>query len=175
MFAVHPLDGPIELEARPDRARPGGHRLFDADVVLARECRLAELTQHDLLVVDDEAGIPAGVADAGANMRQLLSEAAGGYVAAEMRPDAGVATARAFERQSGRAPVGFARGVVMNLGEADALEPPRGSRAQVSLGVVAVDDHRPAALELVRRPAVELLERNVDRPWQVHLFEVGAR
>jgi hypothetical protein len=65
------------------------------------------------------------------------------------------------------APVGLARGVVVHLLEADAFERRRGSRAHVSLVVVAVDDHRSTAIEPARRLPVELLERDVDRPRQV--------
>src|SRR4029450_5063940 len=109
-----------------------------------------------------EAGVPAGGAHAGANIAQPLVEAAGGNVAAEVRGDPGLAAARALERHPGRAPAGLAGDVVISLGEADALEPPRGPWARVSLVVVAVDDHRSAALELPGRFAVEFLERDLD-------------
>src|SRR3712207_8418598 len=45
-------------------------------------------------------------------------------------------------RSPPRPPVGLAGDVVVDVREAEALEPPRGSRAHVSLVVVAVDDHR---------------------------------
>src|SRR6266540_1929437 len=161
--------------ARPRRARPGAHRLLDADVVFTCECCAAESAEHDLFVVDDEAGIPAGGAHAGPNSGELLVEAAGGDIATKMRADPGFATACAFERQSGRAPVGLAGDVVVNVGEADALEPPRGPWAHVSLVVVAVDDHRPFSVELASRLPVEFLQRDVDRTGQVLLLELGGR
>jgi hypothetical protein len=37
----------------------------------------------------------------------------------------------------------------MDVGEAECFEPPRGSRAEVSLDVLAVDDDRPVAFEHV--------------------------
>jgi hypothetical protein len=43
--------------------------------------------------------------------------------------------------------------------------------AEVSLVVVAVDDHRPFAVELAPGPLVDLLERDVDRPDDVLLTE----
>src|SRR5436190_20909624 len=92
-----------------------------------------------------------------------------------MRTDPGAAAARALERQSGGAPVSLAGDVVMNLCEADALEPPRGPWAHVSLVVVAVDDHRAPACELPGRLAVEFLEWDVDRSGHVFLFELGGR
>src|SRR5262249_22967759 len=172
---AHALDGAVELEARPYRVRARRHRLLDADVVFARECCPTEPAEHDLFLVDHEAGVPAGGAHARANLAEPLVEATGRDVAVEMRADPGVAAASAFERQSGRAPVGFAGDVVVNLSEAYALEPPRGSWAQVSLIVVAVDDHRPLAVELSGGLAVELFERDVDRSGQVFLFELGDR
>src|ERR671935_21774 len=47
--------------------------------------------------------------------------------------------------------------------------------ADVSLVVVAVDDHRPVAVELVRRAFVELLQRDVDRAHDVLLGKVLRR
>jgi hypothetical protein len=48
--------------------------------------------------------------------------------------------------------------------EPDALKPRRGSWAHVALEVVAVDDHRPFAVKLLRALAVELFERERSRP-----------
>jgi hypothetical protein len=48
--------------------------------------------------------------------------------------DARAAVGLFFERKSERPPVGLASDVVVNTSEGDLLEPPRGSRAQVSLG-----------------------------------------
>ena len=56
-LAAHPLDRPIELEARPDRARPGAHRLLDPSVAVLCKGRATEPAEHDLFVVDDEAGV----------------------------------------------------------------------------------------------------------------------
>src|SRR5262245_43403943 len=63
----------------------------------------------------------------------------------------------------------------MNFAEADALEPPRGSRAQVSLVVVAIDDHRPPALEPPRRLRIQGLQGDVDRAGKVLLLVLGLR
>src|SRR5205823_10468728 len=123
-----------------------------------------------LLFADDAARGPAGGPHADADLDELFAEPAGGNVAAQIGDNPGFASTRAFERQAGRAPVGLAGGVVMCLTEADALEPPRGPWARVSLIVVAVDDHRPPALELSSRLAVEFLERDVDRTRQVLLL-----
>lgn len=77
---------------------------------------------------------------------------------------AGLAPVLALERKPGAPAVGLAGDVLVDPLEPDALEPRRGSWAHVSLGVVAVDDHRAIAVELLRALAVELLERDADRP-----------
>src|SRR6266511_1504532 len=65
--------------------------------------------------------------------------------------------------------------VVVHAPEPHRLEPPRGSWAEVSLVVVAVDNHRPVAVELARRALVEFLERDVDRADDVLLAELLRR
>src|SRR5437870_5869065 len=57
VLAAHSLDRPVELEARPYRARPGAHRLLDAHVVFTGESCATEPAERNLLVVDDEAGV----------------------------------------------------------------------------------------------------------------------
>jgi hypothetical protein len=63
----------------------------------------------------------------------------------------------------------------MHAAEADAFEPRRGSRAEVSLIVVAVDDHRPARIERRRRLDVERLQREVERTREVLVVETVRR
>src|SRR5919199_1935202 len=67
----------------------------------------------------------------------------------------------AVERQVGQ-PVGLAVRVVVHRGEPGGFEPPRGSRAHVLDGVVAVHDHRAGPVQLVGA-RVEFLQRQVDR------------
>src|SRR6266540_3829982 len=78
-------------------------------------------------------------------------------------------------RQAVRAPILLAGDVVVHAPEPHRLEPPRGSWAEVSLVVVAVDNHRPVAVELARRALVEFLERDVDRADDVLLAELLRR
>jgi hypothetical protein len=80
-------------------------------------------------------------------------------------------------------PVGLAGGVVVDVLEAERFEPTRGSWAQVSDIVVAVDDDRTPSVERARAVSVELFEGDVDRTrkmdigifgrWQ-HLHELGS-
>src|SRR5581483_7155567 len=59
--------------------------------------------------------------------------------------------------------------------EAERFEPPRGSRAHVSLVVVAVDDDRPVAVELTRPLPFQLLEGDVDCAREVLFFVFVVR
>src|SRR5205085_9276018 len=59
-------------------------------------------------------------------------------------------------------PVGLAGRVVVDLGKAERFEPPRGSWTDVSLEVVAVDDHRSIFAQLGRRLCAQLLQRDAD-------------
>lgn len=78
----------------------------------------------------------------------------------------------ALYRQTVCEPVFLARDIVGDLGETELLEPPRGSGAEISLIVVAVDEHRPFAVELTLSTLVELPQGDTDRPGEVYLPEL---
>jgi hypothetical protein len=59
--------------------------------------------------------------------------------------------------------------------EAESLEPPRGSRAQVSLEVEAVRDNGSAAIQASGALRVELLQREVDRARKVAVLVLVPR
>ena len=83
-----------------------------------------------------------------------------------------------LDRQFVGQPVDLARDVVVDLGEPECVEPARGSCAEVSERVPAVDDHGPLAVEHARGRRIELLERKVHRARQVVKDEahlVGGR
>jgi hypothetical protein len=95
----------------------------------------------------------------------------------------GQAGVSALDREAACRPVGLPGDVVVDLGEAELLEPPRGPRAQVSERVVAVDDDRLLRIELSRCPLGEVTQRDVDGTGQVlvvvlpggqHLDELGT-
>jgi len=98
-----------------------------------------------------------------------------GQFASNVGADAGAARPLTFDREPIRAPVGFTGAVVVDAREADTLEPPRGSWADVSLVVVAVRDHRKALVELAGRRAVEQLEWDVDRAGQMFVVVLVRR
>jgi len=175
VLGPHPLHSFVQPEAGAYRARPGRHRLFHGPVVVACESGAAEAAEDDSPRVDDEAGIPAGVADARADFTEPVAEVGEGNVGARMCADAGGAIAETSDRESERAPVGLAGDIVVDVSETETFEPRRGSWRQVSLVVVAVDDHRPIALQPPGTLGVEALERDVDRARKVLVFVLVLR
>jgi hypothetical protein len=75
-----------------------------------------------------------------------------------------------FAGQSVGKPIRLAGSVAKDLSKTETFEPPRGPRAQVSLVIVAINDHRPVAVERGRRPAVQFFQRDVDRAGQPLFF-----
>ena len=127
VLGLHTLDGVVESETGAYRARAGRHRLLHGRVVFACEPGAAEPAKNDSPLVDDEAGVPTGVADALTDLAQPVAEGAGGDVGARMGADAGGTVASAFDRKSERAPVGLAGDIVVDSFETQAFEPRRGS------------------------------------------------
>jgi hypothetical protein len=75
----------------------------------------------------------------------------------------------AFARQARREPVHLPGHVVVDLREAQGLEPARGSRTHVSQRVRAVDDHRIGTTQSVRLLR-QIGQRDVDRAGDVLLL-----
>jgi hypothetical protein len=77
--------------------------------------------------------------------------------------------------QSTSCPIRFARGVAKDLGKTQADEPPRGSGAQVSLIIVAVNDDWLLSIKLSRALRIEMPQKDVDRSRQmlVLVFRFG--
>jgi hypothetical protein len=102
-------------------------------------------THHDPLLVDHDA---ARVGDAADDVAYEFVDATGRHVAI------GGFTREArgpFVGEVERQLVNLPTGVVVHVVEAETFEAPRGSRAHVSLEVVAIDDHRPVPVETSRR------------------------
>jgi hypothetical protein len=175
VLVLHPLHGFVEPEARAYRSRPGRHRLLHGGVAVVCEGGVVEPAKDDSPGVDDEAGIPAGVADARADFAEPVAKAAERDVGAHTCAHAGSAVTETFDRESERAPVGLAGDIVVDVFETEAFEPRRGSWRQVSLVVVAVDDHRPIARQPAGALGFEALEWDVDRPREVLVVVLGLR
>jgi len=134
-----------------------------------------EPAEDDASLGDDDARVPAGVADARADLAEIVGEEAGRNVTpcevARGRP----LGLRSLARQAVRSPVLLPRDVVVDLSEAQGLEPPRGPWAQVSLVVVAVDDDWSIAPQDASGLAAQLLKREVERTGDVLFRELGTR
>jgi hypothetical protein len=143
---VHPLCNGLAPRARTKRARAERHRVFGPNLPARPQGGAAEETEDDSVAVRDDADLPL-LADAFGRGGDELVGQARGRVATGDAADAGPAAGVSLEWQPERSPVGLAGDVVVDAGETESFEPRRGSWAQVSLGVVAVDDHRPQRIE----------------------------
>src|SRR5262249_2613599 len=157
----HSLNERVRADARTDGARAWGHRLLHAAVGVRGEHRTAQPAEHDAVVVDHDACIPARVSHALPTLGEPFVEPARRDVAVGGVARSAFRAPRAFARKPERAPALLPWDEVVDAGKAERFEPHRGSWAHVSLVVVAVDDHRAIPLELARRAFVELPERNV--------------
>ena len=86
-------------------------------------------------------------------------------------------------REPTRQPVRLSGYVIVDFGKAEGFKPARGSRAQVSYRVPAIDDDRPSWVEAGNGAPVQFLQGQVDRPLKVsclvpvsrqHLDELGV-
>jgi hypothetical protein len=92
----------------------GPGRMASSTVVPAVAARaFPHLAEHDAFVVHDDADVPAGRADALADVCDELVQAARGNVAS--RDVASARRRRSFERKAGGAPVGLAGDVVVDV------------------------------------------------------------
>jgi hypothetical protein len=126
---LHPFHDLAEAGAGADRARAERHRLLGRDVLSAENRAPPEPAENDAAFIDDEAGVPAALFQALAHFPQPVLRMAGGNVGPEVGARPCLAALRPLERESGASPIGLSGDVVVDLLEADALEPRRGSWA----------------------------------------------
>jgi hypothetical protein len=150
-----------------DARRPRRHDLLDACFKGCLKSVAAEITQHDSGVVHYRTSLSVRRLNPLLDVPHAVGGATGGEVSARTILCAKDAGLFPFCRQATREPVLFARPIVEDLAEPKSLEPPRSSWAQVSQCIMAVNDHRPLALELMQRLFVQPRQRDVARSWQV--------
>ena len=158
---IHVLEHLDRAHVGPERARPGAHQVADAAIGITVELGLEHAAEYDALFVDDDARVPVRCGPT--RDADRVVDAAGGDVGPRDVLEADRARGSAFERQPVRAPVGLPGRVLVDLRESETVEPPRGPWAQVSLKIVAVDDHRTIPAKRGGTLRVELLQRDVDR------------
>jgi len=164
----HVVSHLLQRDVGPEGARAQLHRLLDARCRILLERLSTQPAEHDLVIIHDGAAI--GVKRSLAHISEAVRQKAGWHFTREA-PDA-VGGQLPFCGQAGGGPVLLAAGVIVDLREAEAFEPPRGPRAQVSLEVETVDDDGAITLRQPRRRfGVELLQWQVDGVGQM-LFVV---
>src|SRR6266511_1867364 len=139
----HLLDG----DERPEGAGAGAHGLLDPKVRARLQLLRPEEAEHHAFLVQDHAGIPSGLAGPVPHLAEPLVQAAGRNVLASDVSGPGTLRVRALGGEPRRKPIELSVLVVEHLGESEALEPPRGSWAEVSGRVRAIHDDGPARIE----------------------------
>ena len=131
----------------PERAGAGPHDASHRILGVPLQLRFAEQTEHDPLVVHDNARIPAAGPDPLPDRAEFFAGSAGRNVPASYVAGSGLRRVGALGRQSGGQPVNLSVDVVVNVGEPESFKPPRGPCTEVSGGVPAVDQDRPFGIQ----------------------------
>src|SRR3989441_331263 len=126
---------------------------------------LSQQPEHHPLRIDDDAGVPAP--SASPDVTDGFRRAAGRHARSGDVADPDLVDSLAFAWLVFLVPGLFPGLVIDHPLESERLEPRRGPRGEVSAEVVAVDDHRPVAIQPGRGRRIQLLERDVDRPREV--------
>jgi hypothetical protein len=131
----------LDVHVRPKGAWAGTHDLLN-DLVVPRLLELLRLedAEHYPMVVHHHTLFPPGLLDPFPHRTHPFVQVAGGNVWAGHVGGSGKPGDGALTRQTSGEPVLLAGGVVVHPSEAQTLEPPRGSCAQVSGRVPTVDD-----------------------------------
>jgi hypothetical protein len=119
----------MEPSAGSDRAWTERHGFLGRNVRAFANDLPSESAEDNATVVDDKAGVPVAPFEPLADVLKTGVQAARGNVCLQVSACTRFASVQAFERQPVATPVGFAGGVVIDLLEAEALEPRRGSWA----------------------------------------------
>ena len=150
ILVSHTIRDRLQSSARSDRPRPRRHCLLNTHTLVFTNRATTQQPENDAFIVDDDAKVPV-CRQACGYLCDLLVEPTRGRAGTDDASGASAAVVAALERKSERAPIGLTCGVVVDVCEAERFEPRRGPRAQVSLVVVAVGDHRPLPVEVPGR------------------------
>ena len=111
---------------RPKRTGARPHDALRRFVRVSVQLRFAEQTKNDSLLVHHHAGIPAGRQDPLPDRPDPLAGSAGGDVRGCYVAGSGLRSVGALSRKTGGQPVNLPVDVVVNIGESETFEPPRG-------------------------------------------------
>src|SRR6266511_3674075 len=165
----------LDRYVRTERAGTGPYHLLHGLVVSRFELLVPQQSQHDPLLVHHDARVPIDRPNPLADVADPLVERAGRNVLAGHVPGARALRIPALRREPGGDPVQLTGVVVVDLGEPEALEPPRGSWAQVSGRVPAIDDDRPGWIQAGPRICLDLGQGKVDRAREVLVLVLLSR
>ena len=158
----HELADVVDRYVRAKRAGTGPHDSLDPLLVSLSELLGPEESQDDTLVVDDYTRIPSCRRRPFTSRANRLLQSARRDIPASHVSSASTRGVRPFCWEPCRQPVELSADVVVHLLEPEAFEPPRGSWAQVSGRVPAVDEYGPERIELFLGLALEVSERETD-------------
>jgi hypothetical protein len=158
----HELGYVVDRYVRAKRAGTWPHDSLDPLLVSLAELLGPEEPQDDALVVHDHTRIPSCRRRPFTDCAHRLLKSARRDIPASHVSSASARGVRPFCGKACRQPVELSVDVVVHLLEPEALEPPRGSWAQVSGRVPAVDEYRPERIELFLGFGLEASERETD-------------
>jgi len=162
----------IDRHVRAERTRTRPHDSLDRLLVPLPELRGPEKPQDHALVVHDHTRIPSRRRRAFTDRAYRLLQSAGGNIPASDVSRSSPRGVSPFGGEPGRQPIELSVYVVVYLLEPEALEPPRGSWAQVSGRIPAVDDDWLRRIESALGLGFEASERETDGPREMVLLEL---
>ena len=124
----------------------------------------AQQPEHDPLNVHDHTLVPTGRLDTRHDLTSTVTGVTHRDVAPDEFPNRGRVGTLPLPWPAMGEPIRLAGHIIKDLCEAQAFEPRRGPGAEVSLRVIAVDNDRLVLLEWCGCLAIELLQRDIDRP-----------
>ena len=147
VVGAHRLEQVGELAVWSDGRGSRLHDSLGSRIRVAFQDSLAEPPEQRAILGEDQGEPVGGAGDPLANGADALVQPGRGHILAEQVLGAGDVGLFPFGGKSVGKPVGLAEHVVVDPGEPEGLEPARGSWAQVSQPIPAVDDHRAGAVQ----------------------------
>ena len=120
--------------------------------------------EHGTRAVDDHTLVPAGRLHTLQDLANAVIEVTHRNVTPDKIPNLGRVGALPLPRQAVGEPICLAGNVIKDLRESQAFEPSRSPWAEISLRVIAIDNDRLVLLERCGGLAIELLQRDIQRP-----------
>ena len=144
----HVLEHLMDAHARSECRGPLLHHTLGRCLPVIPELVQSDPAEDHPLVVDHDTLVPPTRSDQALGVGDSRVDAGRRDVAADEIADYRNMGVLALTRKTRRQPVGLSSDVMVNLRETEALEPPRGSRAQVSLIVPAIGHDGSLAVQL---------------------------